>query len=102
MPEGCGLAVLHGDPAEPNADAFFRMAPATVAAEHWHSSPEWMVLVSGTVMVDDEGQEPVVLEPGTYAYGPSRLPHETVCAAGAECAIYIAFEDPVDAIPTGR
>jgi quercetin dioxygenase-like cupin family protein len=97
MPEGCGIAVLQGDPTQDNADIFFRMAPGTTVPEHWHTSNERMVLVSGTMVVDYDGQEPVELQPGTYAYGPGGLPHETQCAEGDDCVLFIAFEDPVDA-----
>lgn len=100
MPEGCGIAVLQGNPEAPNADVFFRMAPDTTVPDHWHTSAERMVLVSGEMHVDYEGHDPVVLEPGTYAYGPAELPHETYCASGEECVLFIAFEEPVDAMPT--
>ena len=97
MPEGCGIAVLQGDPAEPNADVFFRLAASTSVPSHWHTSNERMVLVSGILTVDYDGQDPVELEPGTYAFGPAGLAHETHCADGADCVLFIAFEEPVDA-----
>ena len=101
MPDDCELAVIQGDPEEPNADVYFKLEPGTTAPEHWHTSNERMVLVSGEMEVDYEGQDPVDLTPGTYAYGPAELPHETHCLgeAGDEpCILFIAFEDPVDAI----
>jgi hypothetical protein len=68
MPDDCGIAVLHGDPAQPNADVFFRLAGNTIAPRHWHTSAERMVLVSGKMEVDYDDQEPVVLRPGTYLW----------------------------------
>ncbi len=100
MPEGCGLAVLQGDPADHNADVFFRLPGGTTAPHHWHTSAERMVLVSGTMEVVYDGQEPVTLRPGTYAYGPARLPHVTHCRSDEDCVLFIAFEKPVDAIGT--
>ncbi|WP_111642835.1 cupin domain-containing protein [Marinimicrobium alkaliphilum] len=100
MPEGCGLAVLQGDPADHNADVFFRLPGGTTAPHHWHTSAERMVLVSGTMEVDYDGQEPVTLKPGTYAYGPPKLPHVTHCRSEEDCLLFIAFEKPVDAIGT--
>jgi mannose-6-phosphate isomerase-like protein (cupin superfamily) len=97
MPDDCGIAVLHGDPAQPNADVFFRLAGNTIAPRHWHTSAERMVLVSGKMEVDYDDQEPVVLRPGTYAYGPSRLPHTSHCISDEDCILFIAFEEPVDA-----
>jgi quercetin dioxygenase-like cupin family protein len=99
MPEGCGLAVLHGDPAKPNADVFLRLPANTTIPEHWHTSAERMVLVSGELAVSYKGQERVVLRPGMYAYGPAKVPHSASCAPGASCVLFIAFESPVDAVP---
>ncbi|MFU8817297.1 MAG: cupin domain-containing protein [Pseudomonadales bacterium] len=99
MPEGCGIAVLQGDPEQRNADVFFRLPGESTVARHWHTSAERMVLVSGELEVDYDGQEPVTMQPGTYAYGPAKLPHTTVCASAEPCVLFIAFEEPVDAEP---
>ena len=99
MPEGCGLAVLHGEPAEENTDVVFRLAGNTSAERHWHHSAERMVLVSGELHVHYDGQEPVVMTPGTYAYGPAELPHTADCRSSEACILFIAFEAPVDALP---
>ena len=99
MPEGCRLAVLHGDPAKPNADVFLRVPANTTIPEHWHTSAERMVLVAGELAVTYKGQTRVVLKPGMYAYGPAKLPHSASCAGGASCVLFIAFESPVDAVP---
>ena len=99
MPAGCGLAVLHGEPAKPNADAFLKLPPNAVVPEHWHTSAERMVLVAGEITVNYKGQAPVVLKPGMYAYGPAKLPHSASCAGGAPCLLFIAFESAVDAVP---
>lgn len=38
--------------------------------------------------------------PGTYLYAVAELPHEAHCAAGDDdCVLFIAFVDPIDAIP---
>ena len=99
LPAGCEIAVLHGDPAQPNADIFFKVPGGAVLPRHTHTSAERMVLVSGRLHVAYDGREPVVLTPGTYAYGPPELPHKAVCAAGDPCILFIAFEQPIDAFP---
>lgn len=99
IPEGCRIAVLQGDPGAPNADIFFKLPPNTRVPVHWHSSAERMILVAGEMQVDYEGQDPVVLTPGTYAYGPAKLRHTATCLDAGECILFIAFEDPVDAVP---
>ena len=98
MPEGCRIAVLHGDPAKPNADIFFQVPADAKIPRHAHTSAERIVAVSGELHVRYDGQEPVVLRPGTYAYGPPKAVHEAHCAKGAPCTLFIAFEEPVDVL----
>jgi uncharacterized RmlC-like cupin family protein len=98
MPAGCGLAVLHGDPAKPNADVFLRVPGGAVISEHWHTSAERMVLVSGELAVRYQDQAEVVLKPGMYAYGPAKVPHTASCRGSAPCVLFIAFESAVDAV----
>ncbi len=100
MPDGCRLAVLQGNPEERNADIFFKLPGGTTAPHHWHTSAERMVLISGELHVDYDGQDPVVMKPGTYAYGPAELPHVASCVSDEPCILFIAFEEPVDAIST--
>jgi len=101
MPDGCELAIVQGlDPDGLNADAFFKLPPGSTVPEHYHTSAERMVLLSGIMEVDYHGQDPVRVLPGTYAYGPAELPHVTHCLeeGGKACVLFIAFEEPVDAI----
>lgn len=100
IPEGCEIAVLHGDPAKDNADVFFRVPANFTIPHHWHTSAERMVLLAGELHVTYDGQSTATLKPGMYAYGPAKLPHKAFCAEGAPCVLFIAFESPVDATPT--
>jgi len=100
MPAGCGLAVLHGDPAKPNSDVFLKVPAGETIPHHWHTSAERMILVSGQMEVTYDGQEPVTLTPGMYAFGPAKLGHVASCNGAESCVLFIAFEAPVDAIPT--
>jgi quercetin dioxygenase-like cupin family protein len=70
-----------------------------VLAHHKHTSPERIVLLSGEMSVRYDGQEPERLRPGTYAYGPAGVPHAVTCLSRKPCVLFIAFVDPVDAIP---
>lgn len=97
FPAGCEIAALHGDPARPNADVFFRVPARYELPAHWHSSPERMLLVAGELHVTYEGQEPAILKPGMYAYGPAKAVHHGRCASAVPCVLFIAFEGPVDA-----
>ena len=99
MPKGCSLTVLHGDPAKPNADAFVKLPAGSKVANHWHTSAERMVLVSGELVMSYEGQKPITLKTGSYAYGPPKRPHSVHCTSKSPCVLFIAFELPVDSVP---
>ena len=98
LPKGCQIGVLHGDPAKNNADLFFKLPANSVVPRHWHTSAERMVLVSGELHVTYDGHKTVVLKPGSYAYGPAKLPHKAECKKAGPCVLFIAFEAPVDAL----
>lgn len=99
LPEGCGIAVLHGDPAGNNLDVFLKVPARSSLPLHWHTSPERMVLVAGELHVTYEAQPTAILKPGSYAYGPAKRPHSAVCASTTPCVLFIAFESPLDAVP---
>jgi len=99
LPAGCQIAVLNGDPSKENVDVFFKLPGGSILPNHWHTSAERMVLVSGELHVTYEGQDPVVLTPGTYAYGPAKLEHHGACVSAQDCVLFIAFEEPLDAVP---
>ncbi len=99
LPEGCAIAVLQGDPTKGNADVFFKIPAGSTIPSHWHTSAERMVLVSGKLHVTYDGHDETTLNPGSYAYGPAKLPHKAICAKGDPCILFIAFESPIDAIP---
>jgi quercetin dioxygenase-like cupin family protein len=99
MPPGTELAVLQGDPSKKNSDVMIKFPAKSKIANHWHSSAERMVLTSGKLEVTYEGQEPIVMTPGSYAYGPAKHKHEASCQSETPCILFIAFEGPVDALP---
>jgi quercetin dioxygenase-like cupin family protein len=100
LPKGCEISVLHGDPARNNADIFFKVPADSVLPRHWHTSAERMVLVSGELHVTYDGHKTAILKPGTYAYGPAKLPHKAECKNAGPCVLFIAFVSPVDAVPS--
>lgn len=97
MPNGCQITVLHGDPAQRNADILFKVPANTVIPNHTHTSAERMILISGEMEVTYEGETPQKLKKGTYAFGPPQKPHSARCGDAGPCVLFIAFEEPVDA-----
>lgn len=94
--EGCFISVLQGDPSKPNSDVMFKLTAGASVPEHWHSSAERMLLVSGELHVTYKGEDTKILKGGDYAYGPSNKPHKAKCADGEDCLLFIAFVEPVD------
>jgi mannose-6-phosphate isomerase-like protein (cupin superfamily) len=98
FPDGCEIAVLHGDPAKPNVDIFFRVPGNYELPLHRHTSAERMVLVSGELQITYEGQPMASLGDGEYAYGPAQRAHSGRCVSEEPCVLFIAFEAPLDTI----
>ena len=90
MPDGCAIAVLHGDPGAANADVFFKVPGGSQIPLHRHTSAERMVLVSGQMNVTYEGQDAVTIRAGDYAFGPPGTPHSARCVPGrpAFCSLH--------------
>ena len=99
MPVGCAIAVLHGDPAQPNADLLLKLPARSQFPLHSHTSAERMILVAGELEVAYQGQAPMRLAAGDYAYGPAGLPHDGQCVSDVPCVLFIAFESALDALP---
>jgi mannose-6-phosphate isomerase-like protein (cupin superfamily) len=96
---GCSFTILHGDISKPNLDFFFKIEANTKVVNHIHNSPERMILVSGELEVEYEGEKPVVLKAGSYAYGPAGKPHKAKCLDNGPCVLFVAMVDPFDAVP---
>ena len=96
---GCSFTVLHGDVAEPQLDFFFKMEPKTVAVKHFHNSAERMILVAGELEVQYDGEDPVVLKSGHYAYGPAKKPHKAKCLSAEPCVLFVAMNEPFSVAP---
>lgn len=99
MPNGCSIAILHGDPSKENLDVFFKVPANSNIPSHWHNSVERMLLVSGELEVTYQGEKSRTLKVGSYAYGPAKKPHIAKCGDAGPCILFIAFEEPLDAIP---
>lgn len=98
----CSFTILHGDIAKPNLDFFFRIEPNTEVVSHTHNSPERMILISGDLEVQYEGEKSVVLKAGSYAYGPGGKPHKAKCLDNGPCVLFVAMVDPFDAVPIAK
>lgn len=97
FPDGCQIAVLHGDPDRGDADVFLRVPGGYALPRHRHTSAARMLLVAGELQLSFDGQRTLELLPGTYAYGPPQLPHAGRCVGDEPCLLFIAFATAFDA-----
>jgi quercetin dioxygenase-like cupin family protein len=99
LPKGCTLTVLQGDPEKNNSDVLVKFPPKSTIDPHMHSSAEHMILLSGQMTMEYEGQPKSMLKAGTYAYGPAKAPHKASCDSDVPCVLFINFDLPVDLLP---
>jgi len=97
MPEGCNIAVLHGDPSKKDVDVLFKVNGKSSIPNHWHNSHERMVLLTGKMQVTYKGESTQTMNVGDYAYGPAKKPHTAKCLSKDPCILFIGFGDPLDA-----
>ncbi len=102
MPNGCKIAVLHGDPAKENVDILFKLEPNSDFPEHWHNSPERMILLSGELEITYQGEESQTIKQGNYVYGPAKKPHHGKCGDAGPCILFIGFEKALDAFAVDK
>ena len=97
MPEGCNIAVLHGDPSKSDVDVLFKVNGKSSIPNHWHNSHERMVLLTGKMQVPYKGESMQTMDVGDYAYGPAKKPHTAKCISKDPCILFIGFGEPLDA-----
>lgn len=97
MPEGCNIAVLHGDPSKSDVDVLFKVNGKSSIPNHWHNSHERMVLLTGKMQVTYKGESMQTMDVGDYAYGPAKKPHTAKCISKDPCILFIGFGEPLDA-----
>ena len=95
----CTFTILHGDMSQPNLDVFFKVPENTKVPKHWHHSQERMILISGEMEVQYEGEPSQLMKTGSYAYGPAKKPHSAKCLDKGPCVLFIALVEPFDAFP---
>jgi quercetin dioxygenase-like cupin family protein len=56
-----------------------------------------MILMSGDLEVQYEGEEATVVKAGSYMYGPAGKPHRAKCLDNGPCVLFIALVEVFDA-----
>ena len=93
---GCVFLPLRGDATREASEALFRLAAGTEFPRHWHTSPERVLVIQGTLVMNLENGERHRVGPRDYLYNPGGMVHWGECAQGADCVYYVHDEKPYD------
>jgi quercetin dioxygenase-like cupin family protein len=85
---GVPFVVLSGNPKTGPHEAFSSFPAGSGAPLHWHTFSNTYIGVSGTLVIQAEGQEARELTAGAWMLLPGRLNHTTWCKAGTDCVFY--------------
>lgn len=96
---GCTYIQLRGNPKTGPSEAMFTLKAGTPFPAHWHTSPEHVVGVSGTLLWKVKGHKTYRVGQGDFLYYPSKAVHSGKCAPGADCVYYVYDELPYDFHP---
>jgi mannose-6-phosphate isomerase-like protein (cupin superfamily) len=86
--KGAKQAVLWGDPAKGPYGTLKSMPGGTMLGLHTHTHAQRVVLVSGTIEFNLEGEAKKDLGAGSYVSIPAGAPHDASCKAGADCVYF--------------
>jgi quercetin dioxygenase-like cupin family protein len=88
MNKAISTATLWGDPARGAYGVIRKAAAGTDLGWHTHSADEKVIVISGSFDFQLEGEEPMTLSPGSYAFIPANVNHMAKCHEGADCMFF--------------
>lgn len=86
--KGAKQAVLWGDPAKGPYGTLKSIPGGTALGMHMHTHAQKVVVVSGTIDFNMEGEAKKELGPGSYVSIPGNAAHDATCKAGADCVYF--------------
>jgi quercetin dioxygenase-like cupin family protein len=98
--KGAQSVVFWGDPKKGEYGQINKWPGGTDVGWHTHTNRIHGVVVSGTLVIEPEGQPAKELTAGSYIDDPGKLKHKTSCKAGADCVFFIHQHGAFDFIPS--
>jgi len=95
IPPGIMTAPIAVDPKTGGPLGYVKLPPKYVFPMHWHSHPEYAVLISGKASFTLDGKTHP-LSPGAYVIIPAKAHHSVTCSAESECVILARRGGPLD------
>ncbi len=79
---------LRGDISKEAGTFLSHTAPGGVAPWHWHTPIEEFAVLTGDVVVQVQGSDPVALSPGGYSQVPAGATHRFRCVSEEACILF--------------
>lgn len=95
VPPGVMAAPIAVDPKTGGPLGYAKFPPKYVFPMHWHSHPEYSVLISGKASFTLDGKTHQ-LSPGSYVVIPAKAHHTVTCSAESECVLFTRRGGPID------
>ncbi len=95
IPPGVMGAPIAVDPKTGGPVGYAKLPPKYVFPMHWHSHPEYTVLISGKASLTLDGKTHQLL-PGAYVTIPAKAHHTVTCSAESDCVLVTRRGGPVD------
>jgi quercetin dioxygenase-like cupin family protein len=90
------IAVEKGDPAAGASVILAKFAPGCVAPFHWHTPTETVMVVSGSLEVQMQGDKAMTAHRGDFLSMPPRHVHRATCQSSAACLVFLSSDAAFD------
>jgi quercetin dioxygenase-like cupin family protein len=95
-PECFTISVERGDPSKGASVILAKFAPGCVAPFHWHTPSETVMVVSGALEVQMQGEKSMVAHHGDFVYMPPKHVHRATCTGAAPCNVFLTSDAAFD------
>jgi quercetin dioxygenase-like cupin family protein len=95
-PECFTIAVERGDPTKGPSVILAKFAPGCVAPFHWHTPSETVMIVSGSLQTQMQGDPAFVAHRGDFVHMPPRHVHRATCLGVAPCLVFLSSDAAFD------
>jgi quercetin dioxygenase-like cupin family protein len=89
-------AIESGNPATGPSTLILKAPAGCVVPWHSHSAQEQALMVSGTILAEMTGRQPMTLGPGGFAAMAGGMAHQFTCQSDAACLMFVTFNRAYD------
>jgi quercetin dioxygenase-like cupin family protein len=90
------ISVEKGDPTKGSSVILAKFAPGCVAPFHWHTPSETVMIVSGSLEAQMQGDKPLVAHRGDFLFLPPHHVHRATCQGSAACLVFLTSDAAFD------